>query len=167
MPKASRQSDRPSQSKPVPSVVDPLGQLDLALPGPMQTVDAELVRRQPSLLAAIKLCISLAGFNSDKAVYIALDIDAAHWSRICKGEAHFPIDNLSRLMDLCGNEAPLLWLLEARGYDVGSLRKHETQLQRQLRAALDENEKLRAQAQIERALMAHIFAGRAGEARVV
>lgn len=88
---------------------------------------------QPTLLAAVKLAISVAGFESDKEVYGALGIDAGHWSRIHRGEAHFPIDKLSALMDLCGNEAPLLWLTHNRGYDIASLRKRETEMERRCR----------------------------------
>jgi hypothetical protein len=88
---------------------------------------------QPSLLSAVKLAVSLAGFEADKEIYGALGIDAGHWSRIHRGEAHFPIDKLSALMDLCGNEAPLLWLTHNRGYDVGSLRKRETETERRCR----------------------------------
>lgn len=34
---------------------------------------------------------------------------------------------------LCGNDAPLLWMLHVRGYDLGSVRKVETELQRENR----------------------------------
>jgi len=107
-----------------------------------QAVDPSLVVAQPSFLAAIKLCISLGGFEAEKQVYSPLDIDASHWTRIIRGDAHFPVDKLIALMDLCGNEAPLIWLTHARGYDVASLRKRETETERQLREA---NEALEAE----------------------
>lgn len=113
-------------------------QMALKLVRPLRAVDPALVTAQPSLLAAIKLCISLGGFESDKQLYMDLDIDAGHWSRILRGEAHFPIDKLPTLMDLCGNEAPLIWLTHCRGYDPASLRKRETELERQLREAHEE-----------------------------
>lgn len=114
-----------------PAVAGP--QLSLRLTRAPQAVDPALVIAQPSLLAAIKLCISLGGFEADKQVYGALDIDAGHWSRIHRGEAHFPVDKLPALMDLCGNEAPLIWLTHARGYDPTSLRKRETETEKQVR----------------------------------
>ena len=46
-------------------------------------------------------------------------------------------------MDLCGNEAPLLWLVHARGYDVSVLRKRETETERSLRAVREELERER------------------------
>lgn len=94
-----------------------------------------IVLAQSTMLGAIKLCISLAGFQADKQVYGALGIDAGHWSRVMRGEAHFPVDKLTELMDLCGNEAPLIWLTHARGYDPRSLRKLESETERHLREA--------------------------------
>src|SRR5579875_3683077 len=112
-------------------VADP--QPSLALVRAPQAVDPALVIAQPSMLAAIKLCISLGGFQADKQLYGPLEIDPGHWSRILRGEAHFPVDKLTALMDLCGNEAPLIWLTNARGYDPRSLRKLETETERALR----------------------------------
>jgi len=105
---------------------------------PMNSVDARLIEQQTSLLAAIKLCISLGGFDADKEVYKTLGIDAGHWSRIHRGEAHFPVDKLNSLMDLCLNEAPLLWLTHSRGYDLASLRRKESEVERALREAREQ-----------------------------
>lgn len=116
-------------------------QLRLTLIKPMQTLDPAIVIAQPSLLAAIKLCITLGGFSTDKQLYMDLDIDAGHWSRILRGDAHFPLDALAKLMDLCGNEAPLIWLVHCRGYDAASLRKRETELETQLRAEREARER--------------------------
>lgn len=38
-------------------------------------------------------------------------------------------------MDACGNDAPLLWMLHQRGYDLHSIRKRETETEKQLREA--------------------------------
>jgi hypothetical protein len=110
---------------------------------PMNGVEPRLVEQQKSLLGAIKLCISLGGFEADKEVYKELGIDAGHWSRIHRGEAHFPVDKLTALMDLCQNEAPLLWLLNARGYALDSLRHRETELERQNRLLREQVELLK------------------------
>lgn len=117
----------------MPAFADP--QIPLRLARAPQTVDPAIVLAQPTMLGAIKLCISLAGFQADKQVYGVLEIDAGHWSRIMRGEAHFPVDKLTELMDLCGNEAPLIWLTHARGYEPASLRKRETETERRLRVA--------------------------------
>lgn len=110
-------------------------QIPLRLARTPQAVDPVLVLAQPTLLGAIKLCVSLGGFESDKQVYGELGIDASHWTRITRGDAHFPVDKLPALMDLCGNEAPLIWLVHNRGYDPASLRQRETETERSLREA--------------------------------
>lgn len=80
-------------------------------------VPIDLVLKQPSLAAAIALCAQLSGLE-EKEVYLPLGIDAGNWSRMKRGEAHFPVNKLNYLMDLCGNEAPLTWLANSRGYGL-------------------------------------------------
>jgi hypothetical protein len=128
-------------------------QIPLRLARGTQAVDPSIVLAQPTLLGAIKLCISLAGFEADKQVYNSLEIDASHWTRITRGEAHFPVDKLSALMDLCGNEAPLIWLVNARGYDPASLRRLESETESQLRETREELDRLRAEREVEMRLM--------------
>ncbi|MCG7945832.1 MAG: hypothetical protein N0C84_05740 [Candidatus Thiodiazotropha taylori] len=109
-------------------------QIDLPLARDMQPVDIEVIRKQPSLSAAIKLCISLSGFDSEKQIYMTLGIDAGHWTRISKGDAHFPQDKLEPLMDLCGNEVPLIWLANRRGYELKQLQSEvEKELEKERR----------------------------------
>lgn len=118
-------------------------QVDIPLRRPPQPVDIEVVRRQPTLTAAIKLCISLGGFDADKQVYMALNIDAGHWSRIMRGEAHFPTNKLDELMDLCGNESPLIWLTDRRGYELKpKLSETERRLEAERAARLEAERKL-------------------------
>jgi len=81
----------------------------------------ELIRRQKSFINAIALCTQLSGLD-DKEIYMTLGIDAGHWSRIVKGDAHFPVNMIDELMTLCGNEAPLKWLANKRGYSLQLLK---------------------------------------------
>ena len=81
-------------------------------------VDIALVRQQPTFTKAISLCINCGGFEYDNEVYMALKIDPGHWTRIMNGSAHFPVDKLEELMDLCDNEVPLIWLADRRGKEV-------------------------------------------------
>lgn len=74
----------------------------------------ELVMQQKTLLGAVNLCITQSGLE-DKEIYLALGIDAGHFSNIRKGVGHFPINKLNELCDLCGNEAPLIWWANSRG----------------------------------------------------
>ena len=59
----------------------------------------------------------------------------AVWSRIQTSGKGFSLEQLSLLMDTCGNEAPMHWLLLHRGYDPRTLRKLESQTERDLREA--------------------------------
>lgn len=126
---------------------------------PWVNVDPAVIARQNSMLAAVKHCISLAGLEG-KELYLELGIDAGHWSKIMAGkQAHFPIDKLTDLMTMCGNEAPLIWLVLNRGYDPHSLRKLETETERKLRIAEDELAKERNERAIERRAMRALITG--------
>lgn len=98
-------------------------------------VPVDLIYKQPSFGKAIALCVQVSGLD-DKEVYLPLDIDAGHWSRIMKGDAHFPVNKLGDLMDICGNEAPLIWWAHSRGYGLIVLKseaeKRADDLERQL-----------------------------------
>lgn len=103
-------------------------ELPLARKADAVDVSPELVAKQQTLSAAIALCIQLSGLE-EKEVYLSLEIDAGHWTRIMKGDAHFPVNKLNALMDLCANEAPLMWLARSRGYGLVLL-KSEAERQR-------------------------------------
>jgi hypothetical protein len=105
-------------------------------------VDISTVRRQSSLQAAIGLCIAASG-RDRKQIYGALDIDAATFSRIESGQAHFPPNKLVALMHLCGNEAPLIWLCESSGYDFTSMRKHRSNQEKRVAELEQENHDLK------------------------
>ncbi|APW37630.1 hypothetical protein RD110_10875 [Rhodoferax koreense] len=103
----------------------------------MQDIDADVIAKQPSMTSALKLCQTTSGLD-DKAFTGVGGIvkDGAQWSRIMNsGQHNFPQDALNKFMDKAGNEAPLMWLLHSRGYDLGSLRKRETETERDLRIA--------------------------------
>lgn len=150
-PRTTSVLDRQLPSKEVTRLAD--RQLPLVEKGDRIDVDPALVHRQKSMLAAIALCMQAAGLQ-DKEVYLALNIDAGHWSRIVKGDAHFPLDRLGPLMDLCGNEAPLMWLAHSRDY---SLRPLESEMQRRAREA----EEALAKAEAENKLLRGLLVGRA------
>lgn len=101
----------------------PVDHPELALVRHANVMEApiDLVARKQTLLAAIVLCMQLSGLD-DKEVYLTMGIDAGHWSRIMKGDAHFPVDKIDGLMTLCGNEAPLQWLALRRGYQLVMLK---------------------------------------------
>ena len=100
------------------------------------------VMRKSSLGGAIELCLEVAGLEP-KQLQAELKLDKAQFSRWTSGQEGVVWPKLAALMDRCGNDAPLLWMNHARGYDLNSMRKRETELERQLRQAREENAALR------------------------
>lgn len=105
-------------------------------------VTAQEVCRESSLGGAIDLCAKVAGL-SPKQVQDALKADKAQFSRWTDGKEGIVWPKFVALMDYCGNDAPLLWMLQARGYDLASLRRVENELERQNRHLRDEVKALR------------------------
>ena len=112
----------------------------LALP---VEVRPEEVAREKSLGAAIELCAKVAGHEFDKTLQLALGVDKAQFSRWQSGSEGVLWPKLSRLMDMCGNDAPVLWMLHSRGYDLHSIRRKETEVEAENRRLKEENSALR------------------------
>lgn len=117
-------------------------ELPLARKADRAEVPLTLISRQPSMAQAIALCVQVSGLE-DKEVYLSLGIDAGHWTRIMKGDAHFPVNKLGDLMDLCGNEAPLIWLSHDRGYGLVLLKTEAERRIEALEAALSQERERR------------------------
>lgn len=122
---------------------------------PVEVRPEEIMRKQ-SLGSAIELCAELGGYALDKALQTDLEVDKAQFSRWQSGTEGIVWHKFVRLMDLCGNDAPLMWMLHQRGYDLYSLRRQETELERQLREAQEEIEKLKSERDVERRLFREI-----------
>jgi hypothetical protein len=120
-------------------------QLPLSRRANKVVIPPEVVYSQPSMNAAVILCITTSGLQETE-VCLSLGIDAGHWTRMRKGEAHFPLNKLNDLMDLCGNEAPLIWLANSRGQGLVMLKSES---ERQLAAERE----LRELAEIELAIL--------------
>lgn len=112
-------------------------------------IRASEVSRKHSLGAALELCAELAGFSLDKELQQRLGVDKAQFSRWHSGTEGIVWSKLERLMDECGNDVPLLWMLQQRGYDIESLRKTESETQRQLREAHETIKALRRVMMVE------------------
>lgn len=100
------------------------------------------VTRKASLGAAIELCVEAAGLEP-KRVTADLGFDKGQWSRWVSGAEGVVWPRLSRLMDRCGNSAPVLWQVAQRGYDLHSLRRLESETERRCRLLEEENAALR------------------------
>ena len=96
-------------------------------------LDEQVIANQPSTLAAFNLMPSAHGITNQTICH-ELPMDKAQWSKICSGSAHFEMNKISRLMDICGSEAFLHRLNWERGYE--SLPpKRKSQLERELEVA--------------------------------
>lgn len=117
------------------------GQLELLITPAATHADIadEVVAAQPSLTAAINLCISASGLE-DKEIYLPLKIDPGHWTRIRQGKAHFPVDQFEALMLLCANDVPLRWLARRRGFDLVARQDYKD---KQLHDLEQQNQQLR------------------------
>lgn len=122
------------------------GRLDLRVVRPLRRVtNAELAECSTWSKALEAAC--RASRLQDKSLAIEADIDPAMLSKIQSGQNGIKAEQLFRLMDACGSEFPLLWLLYQRGYDVDALRQRETELQaenRRLREQLEQERRERA-----------------------
>lgn len=98
---------------------------------PVEVSPAEVMRK-PSLGAALDLCLELGGFEP-KQVQHALKLDKAQFSRWQSGQEGVNWPKLVAVMDHCGNDAPLLWMNHARGYDLAAMRKVESEIERENR----------------------------------
>lgn len=105
-------------------------------------VTPQEVQREHSLGGAISLCAKVAGLVP-KQVQDAVKSDKAQYSRWVENKEGVHWAKLVALMDACGNDAPLLWMLHARGYDMGSLRRRESETEKLLRESREENAALR------------------------
>lgn len=103
----------------------------------------EEVARKQSLGDAIQMCAELAGFSLDKELQQRLGVDKAQFSRWSSGTEGIVWPKFARLMDACGNDAPLMWMLHQRGYDLHSVRRLESETEKVNRQLREENAALR------------------------
>jgi plasmid maintenance system antidote protein VapI len=99
----------------------------------------EEVMRKKTLGGSIELCAEAAGFALDKQLQEDLGVDKAQFSRWLSGQEGVIWPKLRKLMDRCGNHAPVLWMAHQCGYDIASMRQRENELQRQNRILREQN----------------------------
>lgn len=119
-------------------------------------VSFQEIERKTTLGKAIELCAEAAGLEP-KQIQERLKTDKGQWSRWISGGEGIVWEKFEALMDECGNDAPILWMLHRRGYDLASLRRKETELERELRIAREEINQLKH----DKRVLAEAFAARA------
>jgi hypothetical protein len=106
-------------------------------------VDLDAVMRQKTLGGAIALCAGFAGFELDKQLSSKLKVDKSQLSRWQGNTEGIMWPKLDLVMDVCGNDAPAMWMLHQRGYDLHSLHKLESATEKENRLLREENKALR------------------------
>lgn len=113
-------------------------------------VNPSEVMRKSSLGGAIELCLELAGLEP-KQLLADLKLDKAQYSRWASGQEGITWPKLGAVMDRCGNDAPLMWMNHARGWDLRAMRRIESETERQNRLLREENAALRRALREDRA----------------
>lgn len=109
-------------------------QLDLPIRGTPVAIDTADVARQQSWAAVLTYCASKSG-KQDKFIAADIGMQDAVWSRCKTGQNSPSGEQLVRLMQTCGNPAPMVWMLLQMGMDPASLRPLESETERKLREA--------------------------------
>jgi hypothetical protein len=122
------------------------------------------VQGKLSFAGAIELCAECAGYDLDKQSSACISMDKARWSRVKGGTEGIKWEQLQAFMDACGNDAPLLWMLAQRGYDLHSLRRTETENERLLRETKQALDRERAERLVVEETLRRIITGGAANA---
>jgi hypothetical protein len=80
----------------------------------------------------------------DKTLQTELGVDKAQFSRWHSGSEGVVWPKFTHLMDACGNDAPVLWMMHQRGWELESFRKTESETETALRLEKEKNSKLLA-----------------------
>jgi hypothetical protein len=126
-------------------------ELELHVKRPLQTVP-ETDWKWRSEAASIASMIARSGLQ-EKTVAIECNIDASTLAKVKQGTARPSEEHLNAMMDATGSEAWLYYWLIKRGYDPRSLRRFESDVER-------ENRELRervAAMESERAIELRLF----------
>jgi hypothetical protein len=105
------------------------------------------VARQQTWGAVLTFCASKSGLQ-DKAIAAEISMQDAVWSRCKTGQNSPSGEQLIRLMERCGNAAPLYWLLIRLGFDPASLRPLESESERKVRELTEQLDMERTRSRI-------------------
>lgn len=99
--------------------------------------------------AVIASMISTSGLQ-EKTVAIEIEIDPSTLAKVKQGTARPSEDHIDRIMDATGSEAWLVYWLLKRGYDPRSLRRIESDVERENRELKERLAELQVEREIER-----------------
>ena len=134
--------------------------LNLRVRRPLRAIPEADLRKLTSEAAAVRYACENSGLQ-DKSIAIEIGVDAAVLSKAKAGQARLGDDALDALMDATGIEAPLYaWLLR-RGYEPRSLRRIETDVERENRELRERVAAMESERAIERRTIRELMVGRA------
>lgn len=133
--------------------------LDLRVRRPLRDIP-EAEWSWPTEAGAIASMIAMSGLQ-EKTVAIEADIDASTLAKVKQGTARPSSDHLERMMDATGSEAWLYFWLLRRGYDPRSLRRIETNVERENRELRERVAAMETEREIERRTIRELMVGRA------
>jgi hypothetical protein len=118
------------------------------------------IRRIPTLHKSIEFARELSGLE-DKEIYGRSGIDPAQFSRMKSGSAWYPQDDRwLKILNTMKTEIPVAWQVEALGYDWSSLRRHQSETERELEAARLRIRELEHDREVEQRVIAQLIGGR-------
>jgi hypothetical protein len=118
------------------------------------------IRNLPTLHRSIEFARELSNLE-DKQIYDVVGIDAGSFSRMTKGSAWYPQDERwLKTLNVMRTEIPVIWQVEALGYDWTTLRKHKTDLEERVERAEARVRELEHEREVERRCLADVFGGR-------
>ncbi|WP_408953028.1 hypothetical protein [Lysobacter sp. Hz 25] len=131
--------------------------LNLRIRRPIRSIPETDFHKLNTEAAAVRYACENSGLQ-DKSIAIEIGTDAGTLSKAKAGQARLNEGNLDALMDATGSEAPLFaWLLR-RGYDPRSLRRIETDVERENRELRERVAALEHEREIEKRLIRELRA---------
>lgn len=134
--------------------------LQLRVRRPLRMIPEADLPKLTSEAAAVKYACENSGLQ-DKSIAIEIGVDAAVLSKAKAGQARLNDDALDALQDATGFEAPLFaWLLR-RGYDPRSLRRIESDVERENRELRERVAAMEQERAVEMRAIRELMVGRA------
>ena len=122
--------------------------LDLRVRRPLRAIPEADLAKLTSEAKAVQYACENSGLQ-DKAIAVEIGTDAAVLSKAKAGQARLNDDALDALMDATGIEAPLFAMLLRRGYDPRSLRRIESDVERENRELREKLAALEVEREVE------------------
>src|SRR6185312_12243703 len=122
--------------------------LDLRVRRPLRVIPEADLSKLTSEAKAVQYACENSGLQ-DKAIAVEIGTDAAVLSKAKAGQARLNDDALDALMDATGIEAPLFAMLLRRGYDPRSLRRIESDVERENRELRERLAALEGEREVE------------------